>query len=58
LVKDYESAATRLLCDLIRYEDDKLTLADIRKRWKDGVYQGAPEAWAIAAIEHAKRQKA
>ncbi len=51
------SAATNLMCDLIRLQSGKLTMDDIRKHWAKGKYKGAPEAWAIAAIEHAKRQK-
>jgi hypothetical protein len=46
------------MCDLIRLQSGKLTMHDIRKNWAKGRYKGAPEAWAIAAIEHAKRQKA
>jgi len=52
------SAATNLMCDLIRLQSGNLTLDDIRKNWAKDRYKGAPEAWAISAIEHAKRQKA
>jgi len=51
------SAATNLMCDLIRYQSGKISLDDIRKNWAKGRYKGAPEAWAIEAIAHAKRQK-
>jgi hypothetical protein len=46
------------MCDLIRYQSGKILLDDIRKNWAKGRYKGAPEAWAIEAIAHAKRQKA
>jgi len=58
LVKANGSAATRLMCDLIKYDLGSISLDDIRKNWAKGRYKGAPEAWALAAIEHAKRQKA
>jgi hypothetical protein len=45
------------MCDLIKYDLGSISLDDIRKHWAKGRYKGAPEAWAIAAIEHAKRQK-
>ncbi len=52
-----KSAATDLMCDLIRYQAGKLTMDDIRKHWAKGRYVGAPEAWALEAIAHAKQQK-
>ena len=52
------SAATKLMCDLIKYDLGSISLDDIRKNWAKGRYKGAPEAWAIEAIAHAKRQKA
>ena len=52
------SAATSLMCDLIRYDMGVISLDDIRKHWAKGRYKGAPEAWALAAIAYAKRQKA
>jgi hypothetical protein len=45
------------MCDLIRYQSGKISLDDIRKNWAKERYKGAPEAWAIEAIAHAKRQK-
>jgi hypothetical protein len=45
------------MCDLIRYQAGKLSMDDIRKHWAKGKYAGAPEAWALEAIAHAKRQK-
>ena len=51
------SAATSLMCDLIRYDMGVISLDDIRKHWAKGRYKGAPEAWALEAIAHAKRQK-
>jgi hypothetical protein len=58
LVKANGSAATSLMSDLIKYDLGSISLDDIRKNWAKGRYKGAPESWAIAAIEHAKRQKA
>jgi hypothetical protein len=58
LAKVDGSAATNLMCDLIRYQSGKISLDDIRKNWAKERYKGAPEAWAIEAIAHAKRQKA
>ena len=52
-----KGAATDLMCDLIRYQSGKLSMDDIRKHWAKGKYTGAPEEWALAAVEHAKRQK-
>ena len=52
------SAATNLMCDLIRYDMGVISLDDIRKHWAKGRYKGAPEAWALEAIAYAKRQKA
>jgi hypothetical protein len=57
LVKDNASAATKLMCDLIKYDLGRISMNEIRKHWAKGKYKGAPEAWAIAAIEYAKRQK-
>ena len=57
MIKADGSAATNLMCDLIRYQAGKLSMDDIRKNWAKGKYAGAPKEWAIAAIEHAKRQK-
>jgi hypothetical protein len=57
LAKVDGSAATNLMCDLIRYQSGKISLDDIRKHWAKGKYAGAPKGWAISAIEHAKRQK-
>jgi len=51
------SAATNLMCGLAKYDLGSISLDDIRKNWAKGKYKGAPEAWAVAAIEHAKRQK-
>lgn len=51
------SAATRLMCDLMRFQSGRLSMDDIRKHWAKGQYAGAPEAWALEAINHAKRQK-
>lgn len=58
MVNGKTSAATSLMCDLAKYDLGSISLDDIRKNWAKGKYKGAPEAWAIAAIEHAKRQKA
>ena len=52
------SAATNLMCDLIKYDLGRISMDEIRKNWAKGRYKGAPEAWAIEAIAHAKRQKA
>ena len=57
MVKADGSAATNLMCDLIRFQAGKLSMDDIRKHWAKGKYAGAPEAWALEAIAHAKRQK-
>jgi hypothetical protein len=57
LAKANGSAATNLMCDLARYHNNAISMDDIRKHWAKGKYAGAPEEWAIAAIEHAKRQK-
>ena len=51
------SAATSLMCDLAKYHMGRMSMDDIRKHWAKGKYAGAPKDWAIAAIEHAKRQK-
>ena len=51
------SAATRLMCDLIKYDLGSISLDDIRKHWAKGRYKGAPEAWVLEAIAYAKRQK-
>jgi len=51
------NAATKLMCDLIKYDLGRISMDEIRKHWAKGKYKGAPEAWAIAAIEYAKRQK-
>lgn len=51
------SASTRLMCDLARFQMGGMTMDDIRKNWAKGDYKGAPEAWALAAIDHAKRHK-
>jgi len=52
------SAATNLMCDLIKYDLGRISMDEIRKHWAKGKYAGAPKGWAISAIEHAKRQKA
>ena len=57
MVKANSSAATSLMCDLIKYDLGSISLDDIRKNWAKGRYKGAPEAWAIEAIAYAKRQK-
>ena len=57
LVKDSHSAATRLMCDLIRLQSGSVTIDEIRKHWAKGQYAGAPEAWALEVINYAKRQK-
>jgi hypothetical protein len=41
----------------MRYQSGRLTMNDIRKKWAKGQYAGAPEAWALEAINYAKRQK-
>jgi hypothetical protein len=58
LAKVDGSAATNLMCDLIRYDMGMISMNDIRKNWAKGKYVGAPKGWAISAIEYAKRQKA
>jgi hypothetical protein len=45
------------MCDLMRYQSGRLTMDDIRKHWAKGQYAGAPEEWAVKAINYAKRQK-
>jgi len=57
LDKANTSAATSLMCDLAKYHMGRMSMDDIRKHWAKGKYAGAPKDWAIAAIEHAKRQK-
>jgi hypothetical protein len=57
LFKSVGSASTRLMCDLMRFQSGGMTMDDIRKNWAKGEYKGAPEAWALAAIDHAKRHK-
>jgi hypothetical protein len=52
-----QSAATVLMCDLAKYQAGKISLNDIRQNWANGKYAGAPREWAIAAIDHAKKQK-
>jgi hypothetical protein len=52
-----QSAATVLMCDLAKYQSGKISLNDIRQNWANGKYAGAPREWAIAAIDHAKKQK-
>lgn len=52
-----KGAATDLMCDLLRYHMGGISMDDIRKHWAKGKYAKAPQKWAIAAIEHAKRQK-
>jgi hypothetical protein len=57
LAKDNTSAATSLMCDLAKYHMGRMSMDDIRKHWAKGKYVEAPEAWALKAIAHAKRQK-
>jgi len=52
-----KSAATDLMCDLAKYDLGSISMDDIRKNWAKGKYSKAPKEWALAAIEHAKRQK-
>jgi hypothetical protein len=52
-----QSAATVLMCDLAKYQSGKISLNDIRQNWANSKYAGAPREWAIAAIDHAKKQK-
>jgi len=57
LARANTSAATSLMCDLAKYHMGRMSMDDIRKHWAKKKYAGAPKDWAIAAIEHAKRQK-
>lgn len=57
MAKDSGSAATRLMCDLAKYQQGGISLDDIRQNWSTGHYAGAPKEWALEAIAIAKRQK-
>jgi hypothetical protein len=45
------------MCDLAKYDLGSISMDDIRKNWANGKYAGAPREWAIASIDHAKKQK-
>jgi len=55
LVRSIDSAATRLMCDLAKYQRGAISLDDIRQRWSKGIYSKAPQEWALAAIAHARQ---
>jgi len=49
---DKQPSATDLLCDLERMKQGKLTMDEIRTKYREGSYP--KDAWTLFAIEYAK----